>query len=568
MSVRSHARGAMCLALACVGVLACKHDARAPERDTTELVTPDVEQAHTRLSGRVVDHAGQPLRMADVELMVVGSESDPDWHVKADPEGRFALEGPAEGFAWLRLTGVDHADFRVALVLDGEAHALSVALGTYPRPPSFAGLLGVAHFGDEDARETFEYEPDGQGGYRATLGRDASNAEARVVYHQLANATEVGHTINGTHADRFAYDGGGDYWSIVAIDEGPVELRFDPRALPPAALAPRVEFEAPQSEFAQVVQALLDVQTWQAKAWMGAGRLALDHELFELLRAKLIASIDAAPSEAVARVYAIAWLAIVDPDDADAGERELATRLLERLPPDEPGWSFDPSALAVLLALVPSEQAEPYGARVLADARDPSVAFALWLHRIDRAERSHDAEGARAAVEALRSPKFAKLGGRVLARLYDPARPTAPGKPVPEFSFRSLDGKTEYTPASLRGRTYVLDFWATWCAPCIVEMPDLHESHALLRERGGDAVEILSVSFDDAPAAVQRFRGDRWPMPWLHAHLPVDQQAGVRERFGLAGIPTMILVGPEGTIVASTPTLEADTLVELVELAR
>lgn len=547
--------------------LALGSNAGCPKADTREPDEPAGDaaiEAHTRLAGVVVDHRGEPLRLAVVELQVVGGEPI---RAEVGPQGRFELLGPARGFAWLRLTGVDHADFRLALLLDGEAHELSVALGTYPRPPSFAGLLGVAHFGDEQARETFEFAPDGAGKWRARLERDASSLGARELFYQLANATEAGHTINGTQADRFVYDGGGDYWSVIATPEGegPVEIVFDPAALPPAAQPPRVEFGAPASSFTAIAQALLDVQAWQAKAWMGAGGLGFDHELFVLLRAKLRARIEAASSPALAAVYALGWLGVLDSRSASADEREFAATLVTVIGPGDPLWSLDPGALDVLLELAPRDAAERYATALLAEQADPTLVFALWLHRLDAAERRRDAAAAREAVAALRDPKFAKLGGRVFANLYDPERPTAPGKPVPDFAFRSLDGKTEYSAASLRGTTYVLEFWATWCAPCIAAMPALHQTYATLAERGGgERVEFLSVSLDDQPAAVVGFRADRWPMPWLHAHVPASEHAGVHERFGLAGIPTMVLVGPEGTILASTPTLEAETLLELL----
>ena len=79
------------------------------------------------------------------------------------------------------------------------------------------------------------------------------------------------------------------------------------------------------------------------------------------------------------------------------------------------------------------------------------------------------------------------------------------GMPAPDFTLPDLEGKLQGL-AAFRGRVVVLNFWATWCPPCIDEMPSLERLHQALADRG---VAVIAVSvderFSDVPAFVQKF---------------------------------------------------------------
>jgi thiol-disulfide isomerase/thioredoxin len=64
-------------------------------------------------------------------------------------------------------------------------------------------------------------------------------------------------------------------------------------------------------------------------------------------------------------------------------------------------------------------------------------------------------------------------------------------KPAPKFELKDLEGRT-LRPADLAGKIAVVDFWATWCAPCVVEMPDLVEFHESLAGRS----DVVFLSFN------------------------------------------------------------------------
>lgn len=118
-----------------------------------------------------------------------------------------------------------------------------------------------------------------------------------------------------------------------------------------------------------------------------------------------------------------------------------------------------------------------------------------------------------------------------------------PPAPLPPFAFTDAGGKplhvADYTGAN--GRGIVLNFWATWCAPCVAEMPSL----ALLsRALEGDRIAVLPVSADRGGAGVVT--------PFFHSHgiegLPIllDPGSEAVHALRLGGLPTTVLVGPDG----------------------
>jgi thiol-disulfide isomerase/thioredoxin len=132
------------------------------------------------------------------------------------------------------------------------------------------------------------------------------------------------------------------------------------------------------------------------------------------------------------------------------------------------------------------------------------------------------------------------------------------GAELPDFELVSLDDSAvAFTRADLAGKTYLIDFWATWCLPCVAELPNLHRVYEMYSERG---FEILSVAMGDRREEIARLRQTELTMPWMHAFEPLDSEAA--ELFELFGVPMAILVDSTNTIVGLDEDVRGEVLQE------
>jgi thiol-disulfide isomerase/thioredoxin len=137
------------------------------------------------------------------------------------------------------------------------------------------------------------------------------------------------------------------------------------------------------------------------------------------------------------------------------------------------------------------------------------------------------------------------------------------GKTVPQVEAQDLEGKP-LRLESLKGKYVLVDFWATWCAPCISELPRLQEA---FRKHHPAGLEIVAVSLDETRAAVVDFVKTR-KLPWIQVHNPTAG-ADLVDAFGVSSIPASYLLDPEGRIIRLDlrgPALEA-TLARLIKPA-
>ena len=532
----------------------------------------------TVITGTVLGADGAPMKLANVQLYRPYRLEDAA-RATAGPDGRFAIATPDTGMMILTFTGVDHSDARVPVYLDGAGTiALDVRLARYVYTDSLDKVQAVGDWGGFTPASAKALVRQADGRYVLSVATSADTLAYQFIGLVAASGRQ---SVNGPRSDWYVYDNHGDYRSIIRATAGHATIVLDPAQLDrrPSTLA--VAFRDPRSGAARLYA---EFSSWNdiVAAYYDSSRAA--HQRHDSLRfdwgpivAERMAALGRERDQIrrgmlhVQLLQAAAFGARLD--------RSTAQRAIRELRPSSGIWRFQyyqPILISYAFDVVAGvKKAGPdsvsdlaslaYLDSLVAVQPDSNLRLMGLMGEWSRIVNFRDRRRVARFLSRIES-EFPYAPFTAFLMSYNaPARVWRDSQPVPAFHLASLDDTSVvYTPASFAGKVYLLDFWATWCGPCIGDMKAVHAAYDSLAPRG---LQILSISLDDSPADVRRFRAGEWKMPWLHAFVPGSVDNPQMKQLEIAGLPRYMLIGRDGRVLAVDNELRGEALMPTLRRA-
>jgi thiol-disulfide isomerase/thioredoxin len=216
----------------------------------------------------------------------------------------------------------------------------------------------------------------------------------------------------------------------------------------------------------------------------------------------------------------------------------------------EPGLSendrFEIRSMSVQRAAMSQHASDPQaamaelekGARALQKEfpKRPEV-YGMLLEVASEAEGDKARALVREVIDSADAPEQVKAAAQGRLRMLD-----AQGKPLP-IKFKALDGR-DVDLAKLKGKVVLLDFWATWCGPCVAELPKVKAAYEKLHAKG---FEIIGISFDQDKAKLEKFVATE-KMSWPQYFDGKGWENKLGQDYGIQSIPAMWLVDKKGNL--------------------
>jgi thiol-disulfide isomerase/thioredoxin len=171
--------------------------------------------------------------------------------------------------------------------------------------------------------------------------------------------------------------------------------------------------------------------------------------------------------------------------------------------------------------------------------------------------QSHVKSRNRLVIPGMTALVLAALSAGALAAATDAA--VKAGDKVLAFEGKSTEGKTVKFPQDYKGKVVLLDFWATWCGPCMSEMPNVIAAYGKYHDQG---LEILGISLDQENSAAKLESVTKaQKMPWPQIYDGKYWKAAIAVQYNIRAIPHAFLVdGTTGLIVADGENIRGNNL--------
>lgn len=526
------------------------------------VVTPIVLFA-TTISGTVSSTTGRPLKYAHVHL--ADASGKPSASATVGKNGAYSLKSALQGLYYLTFTGADHRMVSQQLLLHGQASVQANALlATTATSKEVDSVLITGDF--NSFASMLPMKKNGNGTFTYDVAWKLPTLRYQVQIYQKGSTAAMlreMHTVNGTQSDAVQYDSGGDYRSIVKVKGGKATIMFDPVLMNTAPVTSGSVTIL--SELDSKLTAYLAATTEMMAKLSGTFRVAqrdtaklraLQDTLHVRLAQVMAEKIDPTDQELrdlrTIRLLSLARGATEHPE----AERVAICSVFTSMKPSSPAWSISPMSIGQGVAICGGADGDYYS-KVLATNTSNGVRPVVLLAMIEASAEKNDNASVKTLYARLVNEYPTHWAAETARKDYSPDKKILVGKHIPSFSYVSLDDpRVTFTPESYKGKYVLIDLWATWCGPCVAEMPNLHKAYEKFK---GPDFEVLSLSMDQDKERITPFR-KKWTMPWNHGFAPGVWQSQIAELFEASSIPKPILVGPDGTILAITTGLRGEDL--------
>jgi thiol-disulfide isomerase/thioredoxin len=524
-------------------------------------------QHRSIISGYLLGNDGQPMLVGHVTLSgiiapnLLGADSFPEdlSITQVAPDGSFSISIDSTGPFYLIFTGVGHKMFQVPFILD---HPMDCQIEVH---------LEILHLVDDfryaEVLYNFDEETHGRGirmkeiAPRVFLADLTTNQSQFQFRFMNIGGCPYGESVLGATADSFEYSFGRSYTSIVHSHEGRVRIILAdtlPRPVPRHEGITFLDSLSVQSRFYKFHRHFEDMKADRDSALhrhmvAGGAYSSFVYDWTKTLNS--IKSEYANEHESIIRhelLMEYIEVASLAPKRFDSS---FVRQNIGSVPIGSLVWIYH--GTTVLDAGTYHPQGEKYVKEILNKHPSRSFRAILMSQLFETAMMRHRQQESVRLFRILTTEYFNTPAGKITAMGPHPSTVLTIGMKFPKFAFTSVDDPMmKYTNADIKGKYTLLDFWATWCAPCVAQVKFIQNAYEKFHDEN---FQILSIALGDTPARVKYFRSAHWSMPWLNGIARENEVPAVSLAYD-ARTPRPILIAPDGKILAMDEPLSGEML--------
>lgn len=513
-------------------------------------------QERSLVKGTLLNFEGNPVSPSHVHLKEYGSK-DIITTVEASEDGSYEIAVEKRGFYELEFT----APFCTAhsipfLNYTGREVAVDVSLAGLDYRDNIGNVVIIGSFNDFDWNSGLVMENYNNGTYTITIETDEPELE-----YQLLSIVR-GRSISGTDYEKLRYDGDGDYISIVSTKDGKAEITFDTTLLVYDETPAEVMYQDKNSIDARFYEYHSAYQMEHEKAYEIYQKQHFAGEEYYYdwsgYIQKLETVLNTEEEAPIVFPLSVLYVSLAVQRGAEI-DTAKAVALAEKIPLSSCVWLYQPGSVFIFSHFLGENKREEFLDTFLEATSYTSLKAYIYFSRYMNAKNIGNKEETEIYKNLIfeEAPE-SKYADFLKSNSDSDEKLLSTGDRLPDFSFVSLDDSSVvFTKESMLGKIYLIDFWATWCSPCVRELEEITKVYEKYHPEG---LEIISVSFDLEIGKLLKFRDERYAMPWKHNFAQEDERNGLSKIFAIAGIPRPILVGKDGIILELGEELRGENL--------